>query len=257
METALIYARYSPRPVEEGDAERILAAEDHRSLMLQIETCEAYASVKNFQVVRIIKDPETSARKTKLHEREGGQELLTCLKNGIRHIIIAKLDRMFRHIDGRLQMDEWAERGITLHVANQDGQSIDCSRAMGRLFAGVCLLFAEYEPAITAERTSDQMQRLQRAGKAMSKRPPYGKKIVDGWLIEEPMETEILRMMLSMRRAGMGAKRIAKNFNGNGIDCRGGRWGHKTIDRIILRHERELSLPSSASALSPSQLRTA
>ena len=66
-----IYARYSPRPVREGDAERVAADEDAETLKLQIDVCERLAVMQKLPVDEIIRDPETSARKERLFDRDG------------------------------------------------------------------------------------------------------------------------------------------------------------------------------------------
>ena len=67
----VVYCRFSPRPAREGDAERIAAAEDAETLKLQIDVCERLAVMQKLPVDEIIRDPETSARKERLFDRDG------------------------------------------------------------------------------------------------------------------------------------------------------------------------------------------
>ena len=75
MVQVISYTRFSPRPTKAGDAERIAANEDAESIKLQLETNQRYATMKDLSITDVIKDPETSARKTPLFEREGGSRL--------------------------------------------------------------------------------------------------------------------------------------------------------------------------------------
>lgn len=79
MDNAVIYARYSPRPPKDGEAERVAADEDAETIRLQIDVCNRYAKMKDLLVFDHIKDCETSARKTPMFEREGGSVSSSCL----------------------------------------------------------------------------------------------------------------------------------------------------------------------------------
>ena len=70
---AIVYTRFSPRPAKDGDAELAAANEDAESIQLQIDVCERYAIMKSLVITETIKDRETSARKTPVFQREGGQ----------------------------------------------------------------------------------------------------------------------------------------------------------------------------------------
>lgn len=175
MSEAIIYTRYSPRPVKDGDAERIAADEDAESIQLQMDQCYRYAAMKALVVKTVIKDPETSARKTPLFEREGGSRL-QFLPSGT-HVICSKLDRVFRSTaDGLLTMNHFKKQGIILHFADQSGCTLDLSTGEGEFMFTILLAAASLEPRRTADRTSKAMKHRQANGQRMTsaKTIPFG-----------------------------------------------------------------------------------
>lgn len=175
MNNALIYTRYSPRPAKDGDAERIAANEDAETIRLQVDVCERYAKMKNLYTTEVIRDPETSARKTPLFEREGGSRL-QFLPRGT-HVICSKLDRIFRSTaDGLLTMNHFKKQGIILHFADQSGCTLDLSTGEGEFMFTILLAAASLEPRRTADRTSKAMKHRQSNGQRMTsaKTIPFG-----------------------------------------------------------------------------------
>lgn len=175
---ALIYTRFSPRPPKEGDDARIAAQEDAESIRLQMEVCQRYAVMKSLIITDIIKDPETSARKTPVFEREGGSRL-KFLTRGT-HVICSALDRMFRSTaDGLITMTHFKKQGITLHFADQSGCTLDLSSADGEFMFTVLLAAASLEPRRTADRTSRAMKHRQSNGQKMTsdKTIPFGQQL--------------------------------------------------------------------------------
>lgn len=178
MSNAVIYTRFSPRPPKEGDAERTAANEDAESIRLQMDVCQRYAVMKSLLITEIIKDPETSARKTPVFEREGGSRLQFLPKGS--HVICSKLDRMFRDTaDGLLTMNYFQKHGIILHFADQSGCTLDLSTADGQFMFTVFLAAASLEPHRTAERTSKAMKHRQANGQRMTSETniPFGQMI--------------------------------------------------------------------------------
>jgi len=230
MEKAVLYLRFSPRP----------DAEEAKSLETQEQRCIDYCRERGLAIVEVIKDPETSARKIPLEEREGGKELIAVIERGIPNIVVQKMDRIFRSIDGRIYMDNWSKRGVSLHLADQGGCSINCGTSMGRFLAGQILLFAELEPAMTAERTSGAMKSYQSKGRRMSARIPFGWKlagVVHGKQMIEKCdeEQEAIRYIVGLDAKGIPITGIAARLEIAGMLYRGKPWHHENVRRILKR----------------------
>ena len=216
MNSAYIYTRFSPRPARDGDAERIASNEDAESIHLQLDVCHRYAVMKSLIVTETIKDPETSARKTPLFEREGGSRLWF-LPAGT-HIIALKLARMFRSaVDGLTTLEYFDTHGIIVHFADEGGVSVSTTTAKGKLVATMLLAVAEYEPNETAERTSRGMKHRQANGQRMTsaKTIPFGQKIDPddpARTIPCPVEIDAIRLAQQLSGDNVSLREIARNI---------------------------------------------
>jgi DNA invertase Pin-like site-specific DNA recombinase len=178
MTEVISYTRYSPRPVKDGDEERAAAQEDAESIQLQMEMNQRYAAMKGLAITEVIKDPETSARKTRLFDREGGSRLQFLPKGS--HVICMRLDRMFRStVDGLQASEFFQKKGIVLHFADQSGCTLDLSTGEGRFMFTILLSAAEFEPHRTADRTSKGMKHRQKNGQRMTSKQtvPFGQRV--------------------------------------------------------------------------------
>ncbi|MCA9366702.1 recombinase family protein [Candidatus Kaiserbacteria bacterium] len=230
-----VYLRFSPRP----------NAEESRSLEVQKSRCLAYCSMHNLDPKFIIEDPEISARTSTLGQREGGRKMLDLIdRSEVSHVVVMKLDRLFRSIDGRLIMDQWHKKGVTLHLADQSRCSINCSTALGRYITTILIATAELEPAMIAERTSVAMKNHQENGFLMSSRPPYGKKIVEVFvenelvrkIVDDDYEQGAIELIKTMRSEGASLGKICRELTRLEIQPRERRWHKSTVVSILKRN---------------------
>jgi len=216
MTNAISYTRYSPRPVKEGDEERAAAQEDAESIQLQMEMNQRYAVMKGLTITEVIKDPETSARKTRLFEREGGSKLQFLPKGS--HVICMRLDRMFRStVDGLQTVEFFQKKGIILHFADQSGCTLDLSTGEGRFMFTMLLSAAEFEPHRTADRTSKGMKHRQKNGQRMTSKQtvPFGQMVDpedDSRTI--PCESELWKAneAIALKARGFSLRDIARQI---------------------------------------------
>jgi putative DNA-invertase from lambdoid prophage Rac len=240
--TAALYARYSPRP-KHKDIERA------ETLEAQLERMQAYCQLRGLEAAYRFADPLVSGRKP-LAERDDGAKLLRLLKVGkVKHVVVSKLDRIFRNqIDGTQTERLWRRKGIALHLADQGGVTLDTSTATGWLIFNQLLLLAEFEPRQTSERTQQASRRYQANGKRMGSIAPYGWMIdpasplnkisgLPSGLVEKPEEQAVLEQIRHWRFAeGLSARAITARLNELEIPSRrGGRWIHSTVERICSR----------------------
>ncbi len=216
MTETVIYARFSPRPQKDGDAERVAANEDAETIRLQLEVCHRYAAMKSLTVTQTIKDPETSARQTPLFEREGGSKLRFLPRGS--HVICSKLDRVFRSTaDGLLTMNYFKNRGISMHFADQSGCTLDLSTGEGEFMFTILLAAASLEPRRTADRTSKAMKHRQQNGQRMTpaRKVPFGCKIDPenpSMLIAAHEEIEAIYCARECQKKGMSLRAIAEKI---------------------------------------------
>ena len=151
QERAIGYVRVSTlRQVEEGD-----------SLANQTETITQYARSKGLRIRNrdIIIDDGISAD-IPIWEREGGKLLLKRIQTGrYSHVIVTKLDRMFRITsDVILTIDDLEDMDVGFHIINMGGQSLDTTSAMGRFILIFIANVFELERRIISERTRGRIQ---------------------------------------------------------------------------------------------------
>ena len=235
MTPAALYCRFSPRRVD-AEVDKI------ESIDFQEDYLRRYCQTHELDVGEVIHDPMVSARLKPLHKRPGGQRLLE-LTTGrapqYRAVVAYRLDRISRSIvDGSQVMARWTRAGVALHLAAEGGQAINTSTAFGWYMAHARLLQCEFESLLTAERTSDAMQRMSRKGRKIGGSPPYGLRLVDGAWIEAPEEMAAVREIIELSKT-LSPREVAKAMDDRGFPCRGGRrWHHVTIRRILERHRR-------------------
>ncbi len=103
-------------------------------LETQLESLRAYALIHKLNLVEIISDEGISGT-IPLKDRAGGARLTDMLGRKVRHVVALKLDRLFRNAaDALAQTELWDRQGITVHLIDVGGTSINSSSAVGRMF---------------------------------------------------------------------------------------------------------------------------
>jgi DNA invertase Pin-like site-specific DNA recombinase len=237
----VIYCRFSPRP--KGAVER------SETIEIQEQACRRYCQFHGITVDRIIHDREVSARKTPFFDRPGGSELKG-MKSGDR-VIVMKLDRIFRDaVDGLLTFKHFEDLGVEVHLADQGGNSINVSTAVGKLITTMLLSVAAYEPAITAERTSQAMRhRIKKGGNHLpAAKIQYGLEPDPDSPVNpngvhsrsRPCNHEqlIISDIMVLHRKHYTPSNISTLLNKRQITCRGKSWSANQVDRVIQRQLR-------------------
>lgn len=117
-----------------------------------------------------------SASKATFAARPGGAKLLAELCAGD-HLIVDKVDRLFRNIRDFCDMTEWLERHeINLHILNLGGVSFNANSPMGKMMLSMLAVFAEMESRVTGERTKEAIGVKKKNG--TYKKPPIACKRV-------------------------------------------------------------------------------
>lgn len=230
MNQAFVYLRFSPRP----------DAAESESLEVQRVRCTEYCRFNDLTPVKTFQDPEVSARKLCLSERPEGAKLLAELAvSNIKHVVSAKIDRMFRNtVDGLRTMDKFKRMGVAMHFADQGGVALGTNTATGEFIFTVLLGMASFEPAITAERTSKALLHKQRNMVRVSRHPPFGMKAggekTGEWIID-PVEQSVIRTIIRLGSSGNSDKEIASALNDSGLRRRGVHWCASFIRKILKR----------------------
>lgn len=191
---------------------RVSTGDQNNSLIVQEKKIIEYCRFKELDLVEIIADEDVSGGK-EFNKRPGGSKICQHFENGIKTIIAIKPDRLFRNVkDALITVDDWTEQEIDLHIIDMGGSSFTTNTAIGRLFFTTVISFAEFERNITCERTRAVLQNRKSDKKSYSP-PVLGYDKVDGTMVPNPEEQEIINYIKIGQSKGCGPTRIAKALN--------------------------------------------
>ena len=200
------------------------------SLDAQRAKIAAYALTKDLDLVDIIEDAGKSAKDLK---RPGVQQVLRMAsRKEIDAVIIVKLDRMFRcTVDALNTAQDFDKRGVALHSIHE---SLDTQSAMGKFFFTLTAALAEMERGLIGERTRMALARKRECGGKTGGHVPFGFDAVEGNLIPNPEEQELLNRIRELRADGMSYQAIADRLNVDGIlTKKGGQWDRVRVFKIM------------------------
>ena len=208
------------------------------SLTEQKRQIEAYASLKNIDLLGVIIDPAIKGE-IPIHLRPQGRLLVEAIDNGsIDTVVICKLDRAFRSASDCLTMvEQWEKKNISLHILNISGQTVDTSSPMGKFFITMMAGAAELEKNLIKERCSNGREARRAEGKIIGSLP-YGFRLgTDGkTLIEEPIEQEALHLIHKLKSSGRSLREIAIELNARGYTTKKGSvWTHGHVQGVLRR----------------------
>lgn len=149
-------------------------------------------------------------------ERPALQRLLADIDAGlVDAVLVYKLDRLSRSIrDFGNLMGKFEERGVALVSVTQ---SINTSDSMGRLILNVLMSFAQFERELASERTRDKIAMSRKKGLWTGGRPVLGYDIVDGNLVINPGEAELVRWIFARYIAIKSLDALSRELEGKGI----------------------------------------
>jgi len=227
-EEAIGYVRVSTvRQVEEGN-----------SIQSQIDDLRNYANSRGLILLtkNIVIDDGTSGG-IPLWDRPNAQRLLKLVESGkYKHLIITKLDRMFRLTsDAIMSIEEMREAGVFLHIINMGGQSLDSSSAIGQFFLTIIASVAQLERGLIAERTKEAMNYLMSRGRKFT-RSIYGWNVNKNGRLKPNWneQSRIDFMYWQIKKNGATATMVAKMANKRGWKGKlGGEWYAQSVLNVI------------------------
>lgn len=197
------------------------------SLDAQTERIRAYCAMAGLELVAIIREEGVSGAKA-LDSRPGGQELLEALAGGqVLHVVALKLDRLFRDaVDALTSTREWDRAGVSLHLVDMGGQTLNTGSAMGRMFLTMTAAFAELERNLISERTRTALQHKKAQGIRLGGVP----------LGETDEELRTVARIFELREQGNTLRAIAAQLVAEGRRTKkGGKWAAETVRSVLSR----------------------
>lgn len=205
------------------------------SLDAQEERLRAYCQMSGLDVALgdVIREEGVSAS-VPLSRRPGGARLLQRVSEGVSHVVALKLDRLFRDAEDALrQTKAWDKAGVTLHLIDMGGSSLNTASAIGRMLLTTIAAAAELERNLVSERTTLSLAH-KRQHRQVFNHAPYGFDVVGTALVENPAELATVKLIHERRDDGWSLQMIATALNEDGVPTKiRGRWYARTIKNIL------------------------
>jgi len=191
-------------------------AEHGFSLEAQTEKLKAYAMLYDIELIDLVVE-QGSAKSV---QRDGLQAALGRLGQDADGLLVVKLDRLTRSVAdlGRL-VETYFQNYALLSV----GEQIDTRSAAGRLVLNVLASVSQWEREVIGERTSAAMQHMRNQNQYTGGKPPYGYDLVDGELIENENEQQVIKLVAKYKAAGLSYRKIAAVIDEAGHKSRTGK----------------------------------
>jgi site-specific DNA recombinase len=207
------------------------------SLDAQQARIRSYCESKGLELVEIVIEGGVSASKP-LDERCGGCKVLEAIRQGVGHVVALKLDRLFRNtIDCLTVVKRWEKAGVTLHLINHGGASIDTSSALGVMFLTMAAGFAEMERTMASERTAFGLARKRERGEKTGGDVPYGFKAVGRdvkRLVVDEGEQAIIQAAHELKEQGLSLRAIGAALAERGMLPRSGHaWHPESVSNLL------------------------
>lgn len=201
------------------------------SLATQKEVIAAYCAAQLLPEPAWVVEAMVSGSKPIRLRPEGGR----LFASGVKHIVVTRLDRLFRStLDALATLAEWKAMGTTVHIIDMGGATVNTSTPFGKLILTVMAAIAELERAMVSERTLAVSRHLKASGRVRGK-VPYGCMRQGKQLVDSVPEQAILTRMRNMVAAGGSLSGIATALNAEGRLPRDGKWHSSGVKRILER----------------------
>ena len=200
----------------------------------QLQAINGYAAAHDIAVVKVFREKGVTGTKESM-DRPAFAEMMTALhSNGVRTIIIEKLDRLARDLMVQeATIADLQKHGFTLiSVAEPDLMATDPTRILMRQLMGAV---AQYDKSQIVLKLRGARMRMRAKEGRCEGRKPFG--YYEG-------EAEAVERMKALRAEGIGFDRIAARLNVERVPTRTGRlWHGVVINRILTGHGKTESSP--------------
>src|SRR5579859_5845729 len=207
---------------------------EQQTTSTQEARCKEYLQYKHLELAAEYYDDDISGS-VAIWDRPKGRDLRARLKCAdIKHLVVAKLDRLGRKATDLLKTVELLDSmGIVLHIVDLGGDSLSTQGAAGRLMFTVLAGMAEYERELIRDRITNHLCAKRSRGELCGTVPygwnavPTGEVTAKGVPIhrleDNPQQQKWILFMHRLRKTGWGYHRIAKDLNARGVPTKRGK----------------------------------
>ncbi len=225
MTTVAVYIRVS---TEEQ-------ANEGYSLDAQKEELLAHCDIMGYNVFNVYVDDGYSGRKT---NRPAYRQMMSDIDSWDA-ILVLKMDRIHRNTRNFIEMMDILQKKGKDFMSRQE--QLNTNNAMGRFVMQMIQGIAQLESEQIGERTRDGMrQKAETLGdsdddkRTMGFTPPFGYRIQDGRLADEPDEQSVVKMIFELYIMGETIDSICYSLNRQGMLTRKGNpWNKYNLRNIL------------------------
>jgi DNA invertase Pin-like site-specific DNA recombinase len=247
--TALIYARYSPRPERKyrdperakRDARMRVEYEKKNSCDVQIADLKALCLAAGYRIDEklIFRDDAKSGKALKQRsDLKRLRKYVRSRKSGRGLIVVCRdAKRLARNMLDSFMLVRWFVRRGCLFETRRAGR-FDETDPMRLAYFGFESIMAEVERLNTAKETKRKMRSHMADGRRMSGIVQFGFTADpddESRVIPVEHEQAVLARIYRLSAEGRGRREIARMLNSEGVGNRGHKWNHVAIGRIMRR----------------------
>ncbi len=176
---------------------------------------EAFCTAHGYSLAGVVYEEPAKASKL-FEERPGGREALRLIREGrAQGILVWELDQAFSSVaDAVATLERWAEEGVAfvcvafarggpLILHGENGEQA----ALADVFSGL----GRFHRRVVARKVRAQLETKRSRGEWLG-RVPYGFTVVEGRLVEDPLQMKRIVEMKRAHRRGKSYREIAARF---------------------------------------------
>jgi site-specific DNA recombinase len=204
------------------------------SLDAQQERCEKYAELQDWEVVSVYTEEGVSGGK-RTDERDVLKDALATVKKHKGVLVVYSLSRLSRNLISTLEIVEDLSKSKS-DLASVS-ENIDTAGPCGRFQLNVMASFCALEREQTGQRTKLALNHLKEQGKRYSLHAPYGYKYVEGEVVRNKDEQEVIKYVKKLKKDRYTYKEIQIRLELKGYRNRKGNRFHMTTLVRMVKNE--------------------
>ncbi len=210
------------------------AAEGY-SIGAQKEMLQDYCIVEGWEVAGVYEDDGYSGRSVK---RPAYQRMMSEMDSWD-VLLVIKMDRIHRNSRNFMNMMEVLSKHGKMFVSQSE--ALDTTNALGRFVVDMIQRLAQLESEQIGERTymgmrekAETLDKAEEGKRTMGFTPPFGYRLENGGLEEEPDELPVVSRMFSEYLSGSSMDEISWSLGREGIlTRRGNPWNKRNMSTVL------------------------
>jgi len=201
------------------------------SLLNQKNMIEDYCFRNRYELLDILNDEGVSGLK---RDRNGLNDLMSKIKKDkVEMVVVYSLSRLGRRMKDVIEIIDYMNNNDVRFISLKE--NFDNNGIMGKLLLNIMGSVNEFEVGIMGERIRD-VKRYKKSNKEVfGGRLLYGVNEVEGKLIENNIELEVINLMNELREIGFSYQRVADYLNGENIKAKfDGIWYGSSVRMVLL-----------------------